>query len=189
MREDHAPTTPQVSTEEGLVREAQQGNSDAFAQLYEEHLDRIYRYMVLRVGNKTEAEDLTEQVFLKALESIGKYRLRGAPFASWLFKIAHNLVVDYFRRASRMQTTSITEAIPSTGKEVWEQIELKLKFDAVTAAIKRLTEAQQQVISLRFAGGLSSAEVATVMGRSEGAVKALQHSALVALKRSLAGSA
>ncbi|MBI2906612.1 MAG: sigma-70 family RNA polymerase sigma factor [Chloroflexi bacterium] len=189
MREHHqTPATPQACSEQETVHRAQAGDSDAFAQLYEKYFDKIYRYAFLRLGNKADAEDLTEQVFLKALESIGNYRWRGMPFSSWLFRIAHNLVVDLIRRRSRAEMAPLIEAIPSKEPGPLELVELKVTLQELAAAIKRLTEAQRQVISFRFAGELSSAEVAAIMGKSEGAVKALQHSALVTLRRCLAGS-
>ena len=83
-----------MSEEESLIRRAQQQDQQAFAQLYEEHFDKIYRYVVLKIGSRTEAEDITQQVFLKALRSVSSFRWKGTPFSAWLFRIAHNQVVD-----------------------------------------------------------------------------------------------
>jgi RNA polymerase sigma-70 factor (ECF subfamily) len=99
-----------VQQEEELVRRAQKRDPEAFNQLYEEHFDRIYRYLVLKIGDRTEAEDLTQQVFLKALESIASYSWRGVPFSAWLFRIAHNQVVDYFRKMSKRKAIPLDEA-------------------------------------------------------------------------------
>jgi RNA polymerase sigma-70 factor (ECF subfamily) len=179
-----------VQREEDLVRRAQRRDPEAFGVLYEEHFDRIYRYVLLRVRNQADAEDITQQVFLRALESIGSYRWRGTPFASWLFRIAHNLVVDYWKKKSRERTAAVAtedidEAVAAPAGDPAELAELRFDMKQLTAACERLSEGQREVISLRFAGGLSVAEAARVMGKSEGAVKVLQHAALVKLRRIL----
>ena len=169
--------------EEQLVLSAQAGDDRAFEQIYEEFFDKIYRYIVVRVGNQADAEDLTEEVFLKALESIGSFQWRGISIAAWLFRIAHNVVVDHLRRMSKRQTTPLEEGVPSGGPSPHEKATINLTMEKLKTALTRLTQAQQQVLSLRLAGGLSIAETARVMGKTEGAVKASQHSALVALRR------
>lgn len=169
--------------EEQLVLSAQAGDDRAFEQIYEEYFDKIYRYIVVRVGNQADAEDLTEEVFLKALESIGSFEWRGISIAAWLFRIAHNVVVDHLRRMSKRQTTPIEEGVPSRGPSPHEKAAINLTMEKLKTALTRLTQAQQQVLSLRLAGGLSIAETARVMGKTEGAVKASQHSALKALRR------
>ncbi len=99
-----------MQDEESLVRRAQQQDREAFAQIYEEYFDKIYRYVVLRIGNKTEAEDLAQQVFLNALRSISSFKWRGVPFSAWLFRISHNLVVDYLRKKTKHITGSLDES-------------------------------------------------------------------------------
>jgi len=179
-----------VQREEDLVRRAQRREPEAFSQLYEEHFDRIYRYVLLRVRNQADAEDITQQVFLKALESIGSYRWRGMPFASWLFRIAHNAVVDYWKKKSREKVAAVApEAIDQMVEESSNDpaalAELTFDVKQLAGACEQLTDGQREIISLRFAGGLSVAESAKVMGKSEGAVKVLQHAALVKLRRIL----
>ncbi|MBN1692941.1 MAG: sigma-70 family RNA polymerase sigma factor, partial [Dehalococcoidales bacterium] len=134
-----------------------------------------------------EAEDMTQQVFLNALKSISSYRFKGMPFSSWLYRIAHNQVVDYYRKKSKQATVPLDESlpIPARGDDPERLTEKKIEIHELVMATRHLTEAQQEVISLRFAAELSIAEVAGVMGRSEGAVKALQHSAIVALRKQL----
>jgi len=173
-----------VQSEESLVRRAQKRDQEAFAQLYEEHFDKIYRYLALRIGNETEAEDMTQQVFLNALQSISSFRWKGIPFSAWLFRIAHNQAVDFLRRKKRT-AVPLDESLPSNGDSPQRLAEDKLDIEQLLLATKQLTEAQREVISLRFTSGLSIAQVARVMGRSQGAVKALQHSAIVALRRAL----
>ena len=173
-----------MQNEESLVRRAQQRDQEAFAQLYEEHFDRIYRYVTLRIGDEMEAEDLTQQVFLNALRSISSFRWKGIPFSAWLFRIARNQAVDYLRKKKRT-AAPLDESLASSGDSPQLAAERKLDIERLLSATKQLTEAQREVISLRFTSELSIAQVAEVMGKSQGAVKALQHSAIVALRKAL----
>ena len=175
-----------MQDEESLVRQAQQRDQEAFAQLYEENFDKIYRYVVLRIGSKTEAEDMTQQVFLNALQSISSFKWKGVPFSAWLFRIARNQVVDYLRKKKRPATTPLDESLASSDSNPELAAEHSLDIEQLLLATEQLTEAQREVISLRFAGELAIAQVAKVMGKSQGAVKALQHSAIVALRKALA---
>lgn len=170
---------------ENLVRRAQRKDAEAFSQLYEAYFDRIYRYCRMKLSNEMEAEDITQQVFIKALNSICSYQCKGVPFSAWLFRIAHNQVVDHFRRQSKRSTVQI-DGLPLAARDDPEKlVECRLETERVTEAAKNLTDAQQEVISLRFASQLSIAEVAKVMGKSEGAIKALQHSAIMSLRKVL----
>jgi len=175
----------QVQNEESLIRRAQQRDQEAFAQLYEQHFDRIYRYVALRIGDKIEAEDMTQQVFINALQSISSFKWKGIPFSAWLFRIAHNQVVDYLRKKAKRATVPLDESRASSDSNPQLVAEHRLDIEQLLSATKRLTEAQREVISLRFAGELSIVQVAKVMGKSQGAVKALQHSAIVALRKVL----
>jgi RNA polymerase sigma-70 factor, ECF subfamily len=174
-----------VQSEESLVQRAQNNDQEAFAQLYEEYFDKIYRYLVLRVGNEMEAEDMTQQVFLNALRSISSFRWKGAPFSAWLYRIAHNQAVDHLRKKSKRSAVPLDESLASSGDSPHSAAERKMDIEQLLAATRRLTGAQREVISLRFTSELSIAQVARVMGKSEGAVKALQHSAIVALRRTM----
>jgi len=174
-----------VQDEESLIRRAQQQDQEAFAQLYEEHFNKIYRYVALRIGDKVEAEDVTQQVFINALRSISSFKWKGIPFAAWLFRIAHNQVVDYLRKKTKQATVPLDESLASSDSNPQLMAEHRLDIEQLLLATKRLTRAQREVIALRFAGELSTAQVAKVMGKSQGAVKALQHSAIVALRKAL----
>ena len=174
-----------MQDEESLVRRAQQRDQQAFTQLYEEHFDKIYRYVALRIGNEMEAEDITQQVFLKALHSISSFKWKGAPFSAWLFRIAHNQVVDHLRKKTKQATVPIDNIQVSSSSDPQSLVEQKLDIEQLLSATKRLTEAQREVISLRFASELPIAQVAKIMDKSVGAVKALQHSAIVALRKVL----
>jgi RNA polymerase sigma-70 factor, ECF subfamily len=174
-----------VQSEESLIRRAQQCDQVALTQLYEENFDRIYRYIVLKIGDRTEAEDMTQQVFLNAIQSISSYSWKGMPFSSWLYRIAHNQIVDHLRKKSRRITVPLDDSMPIQADDPRRTAEQKLEIEEVLAASKSLTKAQREVISLRFGGELSIAECAKSMGKSEGAIKALQHSAIAALRKSL----
>lgn len=175
-----------MQDEERLVRRAQQ-EPEAFAQIYEEYFDKIYRYIVIRIGSEAEAEDLTQQVFLNALKSISSFKWRGVPFSAWLYRIAHNQVVDHLRKKTKHATESLDGMVKAVVSDDNPQMELerKVEIEQVLLATERLTKAQREVISLRFASELSVAEAARVMGKSEGAIKALQHSAIVTLRKAL----
>jgi len=173
-----------VQDEESLVRRAQKHDQEAFAQIYEEYFDRIYRYITFKIGDAVEAEDLTQQVFLNTLRSISSFKWRGKPFSAWLYRIAHNQVVDYLRKKKKA-VVPLEENLASAGDNPQQAAERKLGIERVLAAARHLTDAQREVISLRFTSELSIAQVAEVMGKSQGAVKALQHSGIVALRRAL----
>ncbi|MCI0441503.1 MAG: RNA polymerase sigma factor [Chloroflexi bacterium] len=173
---------------EGLVKLAQEGDAASFAALYERFYDQIYRYVAFKTSNATEAEDITGEVFVKMLESISSFRWQGYPFSSWLFRIAHNLVIDSFRRKGRKKTVSL-DAVASTASassaDLDGHLDMKLAMKEVQRAMGGLTSLQREVISLRFAAGLSVAETAKAVGKKENAVKALQHAGLKKLKRLL----
>jgi RNA polymerase sigma-70 factor (ECF subfamily) len=178
-----------LQDEESLVRRAQQKDAQASAQLYEAYFDKIYRYIAMRIRNEMEAEDMTQQVFMKMLQSISSYKSKGVPFSSWIYRIAHNQVIDFFRQQSKKATVDIEGLpLPSVGDDPQHMVEKQIDIDDLKKATKQLTAAQQEVLSLRFAGELSIAECADVMGKSEGAIKALQHSAVLALRKVLAGN-
>jgi len=169
-----------------LVDRAQQGDRDALEELYLIHFDRIYSYLHVSVGNRHDAEDLTTQTFLRMLESIGRFRWQSAPFSAWLFRIAHNLAMDHFRANRRWQpeeeppepdpdesTSAEAGALESIGRR--SMLEL----------IEDLSGEQQQVLTLKFVFNFSNAEAATILGKTEGAIKSLQHRALVSLQKQL----
>ena len=169
-----------------LVDRAQQGDRDALEELYLIHFDRIYGYLHVSVGNRHDAEDLTTQTFLKMLESIGKFRWQSAPFSAWLFRIAHNLAMDHFRATKRWQPEEeVPEPPPdeTTSAEAgaFESIGRKSMLEL----IDELSPEQQQVLTLKFVFNFANAEAATILGKTEGAIKSLQHRALVSLQKQL----
>jgi RNA polymerase sigma-70 factor (ECF subfamily) len=170
-----------------LVERVVGGDADAFGELYLLHVDAIYRYIYYRVGDAGDAEDLTEQVFLKAWEALPAYRSRGKPFVSWLYRIAHNAVVDCYRRKKRAVSTVTPEdlEVKDGVASSLEQVIAAEEASSLARAIAQLSELQQQVIVLRFVEGLKHAEVARIVGRSRGACRVIQHRALSELNRLL----
>ncbi|MDD5126490.1 MAG: sigma-70 family RNA polymerase sigma factor [Dehalococcoidales bacterium] len=175
-----------MQDEESLVRRAKEHDPEALTQIYEENFDKVYRYVVLKIGERTEAEDITQQVFLSAIKSISSFKWQGAPVSAWLYRIAHNQIVDYLRRKTKVPTVQLDESLASESDDPESLAEQKVEIEHLSMIMKRLTRAQQQVISLRFTAEMSIAECARAMGKSEGAIKALQHSAIAALRRELA---
>ena len=139
----------------------------------------------MRLGNQAEAEDLAGEVFLKALESLHSYKERGIPMQAWLFKIAHNLVVDYLRKAAKRKTVPIDTVPVEAPLDPQATAEARIEFARVTRALDQLTPAQRQVIELRFFGGLTSEEAGQVLNKSGGAVREMQSAAIRSLRRLL----
>ena len=172
--------------ERSWVERARTGDPEAVGWLYERYFDRIYKYTYLKVGDPTEAEDITEQVFLKMIEAVSGFQWQGTSFSSWLYRIAHNQIVDMLRRQSRrpqMSLEPVADTLPSEGDDPYRHAERSDFRDHLQEAMSHLTDLQAQVIALKFGGEMSNAEVAGLLDRSEGAVKALQYSALQNLQK------
>jgi len=176
-----------VLSEEHLVQRAVNGDQGAFTQLYNQNFDRIHRYIYVKVRNQAEAEDLTQDVFIKALESIGFYKWRDLPFAAWLFKIAHNRVIDHVRKVSKEKRASLDEAYAKSVEDPVQMTERNFEVYQLKEALEQLPGAQREVATLRFIAQLSIAEVAKTLGKSEGTVKALQFNATASLRKALYG--
>ncbi|HJQ50602.1 MAG TPA: sigma-70 family RNA polymerase sigma factor [Gaiellaceae bacterium] len=170
-----------------LVARGQQGDRDALEELYLIHFDRIYSYLHVSVGNRHDAEDLTTQTFLKMLEKIGSFKWQSAPFSAWLFRIAHNLAMDHFRARRRWQPE---EEVPEPVGDAEPSAELTamqtIGRESMLKLIERLSPEQQQVLTLKFVFNLPNAEVAAILDKTEGAIKSLQHRALVSLQKQIA---
>jgi RNA polymerase sigma-70 factor (ECF subfamily) len=170
-----------------LVERGQQGDRDALEELYLIHFDRIYSYLHVSVGNRHDAEDLTTQTFLKMLEKIGSFKWQSAPFSAWLFRIAHNLATDHFRSRRRWQPE---EEVPEPSGDEEPSAELAamqtIGRESMLKLIERLSPEQQQVLTLKFVFNLPNAEVAAILDKTEGAIKSLQHRALVSLQKQIA---
>jgi RNA polymerase sigma-70 factor, ECF subfamily len=170
----------------GLVERAQRGDRDALEELYLIHFDRIYSYLHVSVGNRHDAEDLTTQTFLKMLESIGKFRWQSAPFSAWLFRIAHNLAMDHFRATRRWQPEEeVPEPEPDESTSAEAGALQSIGRKSMLELIDELSPEQQQVLTLKFLFNFGNAEAATILGKSEGAIKSLQHRALASLQKQI----
>lgn len=174
-----------MQEEERLVRCAQAGDQDAFACIYQEYFQRVYRYTRVRLGSSADAEDLTEQVFVNMIQSLPGFKWRGVPFSAWVFRIARNLIIDHLRRAAKNKSISLDERVPGTETDPQDILQQILTREELIVAINKLTQAQREVIALRFVAELSTIETAQAMGKSLVAVKALQHSALAALRKTM----
>ena len=170
----------------GLVEAAQQGDTEAFGQLYDRYVDVVHRYAYARLGDRTMAEDVTSETFLRALRRIGTVSYRGRDVGAWFITIARNLVLDHVKSGrNRYEVVSGEPLEPPAGVEGPEPAVLRrLSAEELLRCVRQLPPDQQECVVLRFLQGLSVAETAAVMARNVGAVKALQHRAL----RRLAGS-
>jgi RNA polymerase sigma-70 factor (ECF subfamily) len=171
--------------EEDLVRRAVEGNEEAFEHLYTLHLDVIYRYIFFRVEDAAEAEDLTEEVFIKAWQALPKYRAGEYPFASWLYRIAHNLTINHQRKQQAQPLRDLDVNLASLSESVEEMVAQRQNIHALKQAIQQLEDEEQQVILLRFVEGLSHQEVAASIGKSNAASRVIQHRALDKLSKYL----
>ena len=167
-----------------LVERAQRGDRAALEELYLLHFDRIYSYLHLSVGSRHDAEDLTTQTFLKMLEAIGRFEWRAVPFSAWLFRIAHNLAMDHFRANKRWQPEEeVPESVQGQESSAEEQALESLGETSMLELIDRLSPEQRQVLTLKFVFRFSNGEAAAILGKTEGAVKSLQHRALASLQK------
>jgi RNA polymerase sigma-70 factor (ECF subfamily) len=172
--------------ERRLVKRAKSGDADAFATLYDAYVDRIYRYIFFRVSDDVAAEDLTSQVFLKAWESLDRYRVSRSPYLALLYTIARNLVIDYYRTKKETVSIDTMVQVRANGPDPDEEVQNRFDVQVIREALQFLTEEQQQVLSLRFIAGMSTEDVARLMNKREGAIRALQMRALQALTKYMA---
>jgi RNA polymerase sigma-70 factor (ECF subfamily) len=163
---------------------ASQGDRDAFGQLYERYLERIFNYVYYRTGNTHDAEDLTARVFQRAMKHIHNYTDRGVPFSAWLYRIAHNLVANWHRDRSRRQEIPINDlpVLPAKGDQPETTLVRTEQQDALLRLIRKLPPERQHLLILKFVENLSNAEIGQIMGRSEGAIKSLYHRTLLSLR-------
>jgi RNA polymerase sigma-70 factor (ECF subfamily) len=183
-REDAA-----VLEERALIEEAKH-DAEAFGRLYQQYVRRIYNYLYRHTGNQTEAEDLTSRTFYRALRSIHQYKDRGGSFQAWLFRIAHNLVVNWYRDQSRHQVLSLEVTDNHTGQAVHrdephEKIVRTEWQELVTRLIDQLPEVRKTLLILKFVEKMSNEEIAKVLGKTEGAIKSLYHRTLLDLRETL----
>lgn len=169
-----------------LIERAKAYDEEALSELYHLYANTIFRYIYYRVGERNVAEDLVSDVFVRVLQDLPSYRDTGAPFEAWLYRIAHARVIDYYRRQKVRQTAPLSEGVYA-GELADPDYLAGRRDDArrLWQKLTQLTDEQQQVLSLRFIAGYSGEQVAKALGKTEGAVKALQHRALASLRRLL----
>lgn len=170
---------------EQLVDQARGGDPEAFGTLFDHYHEPVYRFVASRLRNPTEAEDLAQIVFVKALEALPRYESRGVPFGGWLFRLARNAVIDFVR--TRREHIELDALAERSGHERGPHDLVLLREDlaAVAGALDTLTDEQRDVISLRFFAGLSAKEAAVAMNKQEGTIRGLQFRAVAALRREL----
>lgn len=160
-------------------------NEANLASLYEEYYDKIARYVYTHIGDRSEAEDIAGEVFLKALESLKSYTERGIPMQAWLFRIAHNLMVDYLRKAVKRKTVSIDTVEIASDADPATIVEKNMELERLTKTMEQLTWEQGEVLRLRFFGELTSKETGSILKKSDGAVREMQRAALEKLRNLL----
>jgi RNA polymerase sigma-70 factor, ECF subfamily len=173
-----------TALDEGDLIDLAKTDPAAFGELYERYVKRIYNYIYYRTGNHHDAEDLTARVFARALQHIPSYVDRGLPFSAWLYRIAHNLVVNWHRDRGRRKLVPLDDMVMSTLRsEAPERVtEHREEQDLLLVAIRNLPEERQQLLILKFVERLPNAEIGEIMGRSEGAIKSLYHRTLLSLR-------
>jgi RNA polymerase sigma-70 factor (ECF subfamily) len=174
-----------ASDEAILVQKAIGHDAEAFGRLYDMHVDRIYRNIYYRVGNEADAEDLTQQVFLKAWQAIGKYRKLASPFVAWLMTIGHNLVIDFYR-TGKDRTYLEAEILADDSQPGPERAaEASMERQRLRRAILQLRGDEQQVVILRLIEGFEFTEIASLLRKKEGNIRVILHRALVKLRNIL----
>jgi len=168
-----------------LIQRAVNGDTDAFGSLYDMYVDRVYRHVYYRVGNVADAEDLTQEVFLRAWQAIGRYKKTSSPFLAWLMRISHNLVVDFYR-SKKDKTYLDSEIVANDSCSSPERVaEAHFDQQQLRRAMLQLPGEQQQVIMMRFIEGFPYAEIASSLGKSEGAIRVIMHRALKKMRHML----
>jgi RNA polymerase sigma-70 factor (ECF subfamily) len=170
---------------ERLVAAATAGDPEAIGSLFDVYYGPVYRYVASRGGRPSDAEDLAQLVFVKALESLPRYEQRGVPFGGWLFRLARNVVIDHVRTRREHVTLDVIVEKSSDDQGPDELAVLRQEMDSIAHALRRLTPEQREAVELRFFAGLSAKEAAEAMGRQEGTVRGLQFRAIAALRREL----
>jgi RNA polymerase sigma-70 factor (ECF subfamily) len=179
--EKNAGTTSDIDL---LVEGAVNGNADDFGRLYDLHVERVYRHIYYRVGNTADAEDLTQQVFLKAWQAVGRYKKTASPFLAWLLKIGHNLVIDFYR--SKKDTAFLDDNKPLLDEKAPDPERLaeeKYDQERLRKVILKLPAEQQQVVMMSFIEDFSHSEIAAAMGKKEGNIRVILHRALKKMRQ------
>lgn len=175
-----------MKEEEDLINKAKNRDSESFGLLYDHYLPAIYRFILLKTGNKAMTEDLAHQVFLSAWQNIENYQAKGFPFSSWLYRIANNAVIDYYRTDKKHSNLDNIEEV-AAGNNLEEKIDQGFEMNLIRAAIKELPNEQQMIVIMKFVEDLTNKEIAAALGKSEGAVKTAQHRSIQNIKKIING--
>ncbi len=181
-QERHAET---VAEEALLVQRAVNRDAEAFGRLYDMHVNRVYRHIYYRVGNTADAEDLVQQVFLKAWQAIDRYKKTASPFLAWLITISHNLVVDFYRTRKDKSYLDASVIAGDSQSSPERLAEVRFEQQRLRRGILQLRGDEQQVVMLRFIEGFEFREIASLLGKKEGAIRVILHRALVKLRHIL----
>src|SRR4030042_1510180 len=180
-----AATTANLPEITKLVDKAARGDFEAFGQLYTIFLDRIYRYALYQVKDKMTAEDITEEVFVKAWKAIRSCKGKGETFSAWIYRIAHNHIINTFRNYNRFSSIDIEKISELNDPNL--NAEMTLEQQELLGTVSELTQSQEQVITLKFIEGLDNREIGKIMGKSEGTIRALQLRGLTTLRQKIGG--
>ncbi len=173
--------------DENAVALACRGDPEAFSYLYERNVTRIYNYVYYRIGSESDAEDITSRVFYRAFGHINNYVEKGVPFSAWLYRIAHNLIANWHRDNLRRKEVPLEDhlELPHRAEQPERMLENTQELELLLKGIRRISPDRQQLILLKYLEDLSNAEIALIMGRTEGAIKSLYHRALIALRKEM----
>ena len=172
-----------LDNEKNHIRQAKKGNQEAFGLLYNHYLPQIYRFIFLKVSNRTEAEDLTHEVFLSAWQNLPNYKYEGFPFSSWLYQIAKNATIDFYRTAKKnLPIELVNEELVKFSPRDPEELNTLLELEMIKICIRRLKPEYQDVLIMKFVEDLSHEEIAAALEKSQGAVRLIQHRAIKELK-------
>ncbi len=176
-----------MEEERKLILSAKEGNEEAFGRLYDKYMPAIYRFIFLKVGgDKGRAEDISHEVFLSAWQSIGNFRFQGHPFSSWLYRIAGNAVIDYYRtRKANVNIETMPEEAMVSETSLDRDFDNRLSMERVRECLKKLEPAHQDVLIMKFIEEFSNKEIAAALEKSEGAIRVIQHRAIKQLKKHL----
>jgi RNA polymerase sigma-70 factor (ECF subfamily) len=171
-----------------LVKQAQSGSVAAVGELYDRHRSRIFRYIRFKTANTQVAQDLTSEVFLRMVDNLPSFQLRGVPFSAWLYRIARNLIIKQGQKESNWPVVSLGYAdnVSRNGDNPALVVERQMEMERIWQGLERINEIQREVILLRFIGGLSLKETSQIMEKTVAAIKTLQHRGVLALQVVLA---
>ena len=166
-----------------LVKNAQKGEAESFGKLYDIYASPIYRFVYLKTSHKEDAEDLTHQVFLSAWQNIKSFQFQGFPFSSWLYKIASNSVIDYYRtKKYHLNIETIAENQIAENFETGNALDDSFDLQTIKNSLSHLEPVQQNVLIMKFVNDMSNKEIAAALNKNEGAIRVIQHRALKQLK-------